>query len=359
MMGPLQGLRVVELSAIGPVPHAGMILADLGAEVALVLRPADAASLAGRRDSGRRGRLVVSADLKDAAQRDQVLDLIGRADVLIEGFRPGVAERLGVGPAQCQARNPRLIYGRMTGWGQQGPRASTAGHDINYLSLTGHLRAIGRQGERPVPPLNLVGDFGGGSMLLLVGVLAALYERQRSGRGQVIDAAMVDGASLLGTMIWSFRAAGLWSDEPGTNMLDGGAPYYDTYETADGQYLAVGAIEPQFFALVLRGLGLDAAALPGQHDRAGWPRLREAMRAAFASRTREEWTKVFAGTDACVTPVLSYAEALKDEHLASRGTLVELGGVPQPAPAPRFSRTPAQAPAGPPDTAVPIDQVFR
>ena len=358
-MGPLQGLRVVELSAVGPVPHAGMILADLGAEVALVLRPADAASMAARRDTDRRGRVVVSADLKDPAQRDQVLDLIERADVLLEGYRPGVAERLGVGPEQCQARNPRLIYGRMTGWGQDGPRASTAGHDINYLSLTGHLRAIGRVGERPVPPLNLVGDFGGGSMLLLVGVLAALYERQRSGRGQVIDAAMVDGASLLGNMIWWFRAAGIWNDEPGTNILDGGAPYYDTYETADGQYMAVGAVEPQFFALLLRTLGLDAAALPGQHDKAQWPRLRAAIKGAFASRSRDEWTKVFAGTDACVTPVLSYGEALEDDHLGSRGTLIDVGGVPQPAPAPRFSRTPAATPAAPPVSPVPIEQVFR
>jgi alpha-methylacyl-CoA racemase len=357
-MGPLAGLRVVEMTAIGPLPHAGMILADLGAEVAQVLRPADAASVAARPDSAQRGRLVVAADLKDPAQRDQVLDLTARADVFLEGYRPGVAERLGLGPAPCLARNQRLIYGRMTGWGQEGPRASTAGHDINYISLTGHLRAIGRAGERPVPPLNLVGDYGGGSMLLLVGVLAALYERERSGRGQVIDAAMVDGASLLGNMVWSARASGIWSDEPGTNILDGGAPYYDTYTTADGEYMAVGAIEPQFFALMLQGLGLAAAALPGQHDRAGWPRLRAAMTAAFLSRTREEWTRVFAGTDACVSPVLSYAEALKDDHLASRGTLTEVSGRAQPAPAPRFSRTPAELPAAPAGP-VPVGEVFR
>jgi alpha-methylacyl-CoA racemase len=358
-MGPLEGIRVVELSTIGPLPHAAMILGDLGAEVALVLRPGEAVKLARDRDSTRRGRVVVVADLKDAAQRDQVLDLISRADVLIEGFRPGVAERLGIGPAYCLARNPRLVYGRMTGWGQEGPRAPTAGHDINYISLTGHLRAIARPGERPVPPLNLVGDFGGGSMLLLVGILAALVERQRSGRGQVIDAAMVDGASLLGQMMWSFRARGLWADEPGTNVLDGGAPYYDTYETADGEYMAVGAIEPQFFDLMLRGLGLDPAGLPGQYDTAGRPQLRAAIATAFRSRTRAEWTKAFAGSDACVTPVLSYGEALADDHLTARGTLIEVDGIPQPAPAPRFSRTHAVPPAAPPAAAVPIEEVFR
>ena len=358
-MGPLEGIRVIELSAIGPLPHAGMILGDLGAQVALVLRPGEPGKLARDRDSTLRGRAVVEADLKDPAQRDQLLDLVGRADVLLEGFRPGVAERLGLGPDQCLARNPRLIYGRMTGWGQQGPRSSTAGHDINYISLTGHLHAIARQGERPVPPLNLVGDFGGGSMFLLVGVLAALVERQRSGRGQVIDAAMVDGASLLGNMMWAFRARGMWSDEAGTNILDGGAPYYDTYETADGKHMAVGAIEPQFFDLMLRGLGLDPDGLPGQHDMAGRPRLRAAIADAFRSRTREEWTAAFAGSDACVSPVLSYAEALADEHLTARGTLTEVGGIPQPAPAPRFSRTPAVAPGPPPVVAVPLDEVFR
>jgi len=358
-MGPLEGIRVVELSAIGPLPHAGMILGDLGAQVALVLRPGESGKLARDPDPTLRGRVVVEADLKDPGQRDQLLDLVSRADVLLEGFRPGVAERLGVGPDQCLARNPRLIYGRMTGWGQQGPRSSTAGHDINYISLTGHLHAIARPGERPLPPLNLVGDFGGGSMFLLVGILAALVERQRSGRGQVIDAAMVDGASVLGNMMWAFRARGLWSDEAGTNMLDGGAPYYDTYETADGGYMAVGAIEPQFFDLMLRGLGLDPAGLPGQHDTAGRPRLRAAIADAFRSRTREEWTAAFAGSDACVSPVLSYAEALADEHLTARGTLTEVGGIPQPAPAPRFSRTPAVAPAAPPVAAVPLDEVFR
>jgi alpha-methylacyl-CoA racemase len=358
-MGPLDGIRVVELSAIGPLPHAGMILGDLGAQVALVLRPGEAAKLARDPDSTRRGRVLVVADLKDQVQRDRVLDLISRADVLIEGFRPGVAERLGMGPARCLASNPRLIYGRMTGWGQHGPRASTAGHDINYISLTGHLRAIARPGERPVPPLNLVGDFGGGSMLLLVGIMAALVERQVSGRGQVIDAAIVDGASMLGQMMWSFRSRGLWADEAGTNILDGGAPYYDTYRTADGGYMAVGAIEPRFFDLMLRGLGLDPATLPGQYDKAGYPRLRTVIAAAFRSRTRADWTKAFAGTDACVTPVLSYAEALKDEHLTARGTLIEVDGVPQPAPAPRFSRTPAVPPAVPPAAPVPIDEVFR
>lgn len=283
MAGPLQGLRVVELAGIGPGPHAAMILGDLGADVVRIERPGKGGGVpAGDRDAMLRNRRSVVADLKAPEGRDLVLQLVAKADVLIEGYRPGVTERLGLGPEDCAKVNERLIYARMTGWGQDGPRALQAGHDINYISLNGTLHAVGRKGGRPVPPLNLAGDFGGGSMFLLVGILSALYERQASGKGQVIDAAMVDGSAVLMEMMWSFRANGMWSDERGTNMLDTGAPYYDTYETADGKYIAVGAIEPQFYAELLKGLGLDGADLPAQNDISRWPELRE----AFAKRSR-------------------------------------------------------------------------
>jgi alpha-methylacyl-CoA racemase len=278
---------------------------------------------------------------------DSVLELIAHADVLIEGFRPGVTERLGLGPDVCLRRNPRLIYGRVTGWGRDGPLAPRAGHDINYISLTGALHAIGRAGERPVPPLNLVGDFGGGSMLLVAGVLAALYERSRSGAGQVVDAAMVDGTGLLSQMIWSMRGQDRWSDERGTNVLDGGAPFYDTYVCADDRYVAVGAIEPQFYTQLLTGLGLRSEDLPAQRDRSGWPELRETFAATFATRTRDEWAGVFAGTDACVSPVLTFAEAASHPHAARREAFVEIDEVVQPAPAPRFSRSRPGLPTGP------------
>lgn len=341
--GPLSGLRVVELAGIGPGPHAAMQFADLGAEVVRVERPASDAPA----DATLRGRRRIHVDLRAPGGVESVLDLVEHADVLIEGFRPGVTDRLGLGPDACVLRNPRLIYARMTGWGQSGPMATRAGHDINYISLTGVLHAIGRAGERPVPPLNLVGDFGGGSMLLVAGVLAALYERSRSGQGQVIDAAMVDGAGLLSQMVWSLRGQGLWSDEPGTNVLDGGAPYYDTYVCSDGRYVAVGAIEPQFYAQLLAGLGLTERELPAQRDRAGWPTVRAAFAAAFAARTRDEWAALFADTDACVTPVLTFAEAAVHPHAAQRGGFVEVDGVVQPAPAPRFSRTRPATPAAP------------
>ena len=278
------GLRVVELAGIGPGPHAAMVLADLGADVVRIDRPSGALQLGDPElpDPTLRGRRRVAADLKDPAGREAVLRLVDHADVLIEGYRPGVAERLGVGPADCHARNPRLVYGRMTGWGQDGPLARHAGHDINYISLTGALHAIGRAGERPVPPLNLVGDFGGGSMLLLVGVLAALLEARSSGRGQVVDAAMVDGASLLMQMTWAFRGQGHWADAREANLLDGGAPYYDTYTCADGRHVAVGPLEPRFYAQLLDGLGLDPATLPAQDDVAGWPVLRARFTEAFA-----------------------------------------------------------------------------
>ncbi|EHR52140.1 putative acyl-CoA transferase/carnitine dehydratase [Saccharomonospora marina XMU15] len=343
MAGPLTGIRVVELAGIGPGPHAAMILADLGADVVRVERP-------GGEDGGAmlRGRRSVAADLKTPEGHALALRLAEKADVLLEGFRPGVAERLGLGPADCHAVNPRLIYGRMTGWGQHGPLSQRAGHDINYISLTGVLHAIGRRDERPVPPLNLVGDFGGGSMFLLVGVLSALWERQRSGQGQVVDAAMVDGASVLAQMMWSMRGQGTWTDERGGNLLDGGAPFYDTYECADGRYVAVGAIEPQFYAQLLAGLGLDPADLPGQLEQDRWPQLRSRLAEAFGAQPREHWEQVFAATDACVTPVLTFAEAADHPNLAARGTIVELDGVAQPAPAPRFSRTAAATPTPPP-----------
>jgi alpha-methylacyl-CoA racemase len=306
MAGPLQGLRVVELAGIGPGPHAAMILGDLGADVVRVERPGKGGGVPrGNRDSMLRNRRSVAADLKSAEGRDLVLRLISKADVLIEGYRPGVTERLGLGPDDCAKVNERLIYARMTGWGQTGPRALQAGHDINYISLNGLLHAVGRRGERPVPPLNLTGDFGGGSMFLIVGILSALWERQTSGKGQVVDAAMVDGSSVLMQMMWGFRAMGMWSDERGTNMLDTGAPYYDTYECSDGRYVAVGAIEPQFYALLLQGLGLDPADLPDQNDMSRWPELRAAFTEAFTAQDRDHWAKVFNGTDACVTPVLS------------------------------------------------------
>lgn len=346
MSGPLTGLRVVELAGIGPGPHAAMMLADLAADVVRIERPA-AQPAAGRPDPLLRGRRLVTTDLKTEKGRALVLRLAAKADVLIEGYRPGVAERLGVGPADCHAVNPRLVYGRMTGWGQEGPFAPRAGHDINYISLTGALHAIGRPGERPVPPLNLVGDFGGGSMLLFGGILAALWERERSGQGQVVDAAMVDGAGLLMQMMWAMRGEGQWRDERGVNLLDGGAPFYRTYACADGRYVAVGAIEPKFYAELLTGLGLADAGLPEQYDRAAWPELTHRFAALFATKARDEWADLFADRDACVTPVLTPTEAPDHPHLADRRTFADVAGLRQPGVAPRFSRTPGriQSPA--------------
>ena len=349
MAGPLQGLRVVELAGIGPGPHAAMILGDLGADVVRIERPHKGPGPATEPGSDRllRNRRSVAANLKSDDDREMVLRLIAKADVLIEGFRPGVTERLGLGPQDCAAVNERLIYARMTGWGQDGPRAQQAGHDINYISLNGILHAIGRAGERPVPPLNLVGDFGGGSMFLLVGVLAALWERERSGKGQIIDAAMVDGSSVLSTMMWAFRGMGMWSDERGVNMLDTGAPYYDTYTCADGRHVAVGAIEPQFYAQLLAGIGLDPADLPDQNDVSRWPELRTRLTEAFAAHDRDHWATVFAGTDACVTPVLSFAEVESEPHNTERDTFYRDNDHLYPAPAPRFSRSVTSAPKPP------------
>jgi alpha-methylacyl-CoA racemase len=348
MTGPLTGLRVLELAAIGPVPHAATVLGDLGADVVRVERPAASADRPGPGEQLRSRRSLI-ADLKTDAGRETVLRLAARADVLLEGMRPGVAERLGVGPESCQATNPRLVYGRMTGWGQTGPLAARAGHDINYISITGALHAIGMQ-DRPLVPLNLIGDYGGGSMLLIAGVLAALWERQHSGRGQVIDAAMVDGTSMLLQPTWESRGVGAWGDQRRSNWLDGGAPFYDTYECADGGWIAVGALEPQFYAEFLAGLGLTVEDLPDQNDRSGWPQLRACFAQIIATRPREEWTRIFAGTDACVTPVLPFGEAATHPHLIARETLISVDGVPQSAPAPRFSRTPAARPARQPES---------
>ena len=346
--GPLHGTRVIEFAGVGPAPHAAMVLADLGADVVRIQRPGVLPLAESNADGMLRGRAVVEANLKDDADKASVMKLIARADVLVEGFRPGVMERLGYGPEDVKPLNPRLIYARMTGWGQTGPRAPRAGHDINYLGLTGFLHAIGRRSDRPVPPLNLVGDFGGGSMFLLVGVLAALIERQTSGRGQVIDAAIVDGVSVLGQMIWALRGIGIWSDERGTNMLDTGAPYYDTYETADGGYVAVGAIEPQFYAELLVGLGLsDRTNVPDRNDTAQWESLKAIFTEVFQTRTRGEWAALFDGTDACVTPVLTFAEAAADSHMTARGTVTVIDNVMQASVAPRFSRSVPGVPEGP------------
>jgi alpha-methylacyl-CoA racemase len=339
MTGALKGLRVVELGGIGPGPHAAMLLADLGADVIRIERPGG--GLSALPDTGKdavmRGRRSVTADLRDPDDLQQVLTLLDHADVLIDGFRPGVTDRLGMSAATLAERNPRIIYGRMTGWGAEGPLSQRAGHDINYLSVTGVLHAIGTEGARPTPPLNLVGDYGGGSLYLVVGILAALHERERTGRGQEVDAAIVDGVANLAQLVWSMRAQGVWTDAPASNLLDSGAPFYDTYACADGRYVAVGALEPQFYAQLIEGLGLHAEELPQQYDPSGWPTLRDTFTRTFATRPRDEWADVFADTDACVTPVLSFEEASNHPHLAARGTLVEVDGVTQAAPAPRLS----------------------
>ncbi|MER7888557.1 CaiB/BaiF CoA-transferase family protein [Micromonospora sp. NPDC094482] len=351
--GPLAGVRVVELASLAPAPFGCMVLADLGADVVRVDRPGGPA--AGRLAAPpggplQRGRRVTALDLKSPDGVADLLRLVERADVLVEAYRPGVAERLGFGPETCRARNPRLVYARMTGWGQDGPLAPRAGHDIDYIAVAGALEPLGRAGERPHAPLNLLGDFAGGGMLLAVGVLAALLERERSGVGQVVDAAMVDGSALLTAFLHGMLGTGLWSAPRGRNLLDGGAPFYDTYRTADGGYLAVGALEPAFYAALLAGLGLgDDPDLPAQYDPAGWDELRRRFTERFATRTRDEWTAVFTDLDACVAPVLAPTEAHRHPHNAARGTFVEVGGEVQPAPAPRFGRTPSPPPAPTPD----------
>ena len=341
-MGPLQGLRVIEIASIGPGPMACMLLADLGADVVRVDR-LEASGLGvpmePRFDVNARGRRSVALDLKQAAGIDAVLRLADGADILVEGFRPGVAERLGLGPEVCLARNPRLVYGRMTGFGQTGPMAPMAGHDLNYIALTGVLDAIGPAGGKPVPPLNLVGDYGGGALYLAFGVLAALFERQRSGQGQVVDAAMVDGAASLGAIFMGLRAGGQWGEGRGANLLDGGAPFYDTYVCGDGRHLAVAALEPKFFAELAERLDLDRTFVKRQYDRRGWPELRAAIARVLLTRPRDDWAALFSTGDACVAPVLSFEEAAAHPHAVARAAYLEIDGVTQPAPAPRFSRT--------------------
>ena len=353
MSGPLAGVKVIELAGIGPSPYACMLLADAGADVLRLERaPAGGAPAADGPywDVLNRSRPSVGVDLKQPAAVEMVLDLVTQADALVEGFRPGVAERLGLGPDACWERNPKLVYGRMTGWGQDGPLAQTAGHDIDYIAISGALWPLGRKSDVPVPPLNLVWDFGGGGMFLAFGVAAALLEAGRSGKGQVVDVAMTDGSASLMTMIYAFRQFGWWSEERGSNILDTGAPFYEVYETSDGKYMAVGALEAKFYEALVKGLGLDQAALPHQMDRERWPEMKERFAAVFRTRTRDEWAAVFAGTDACAAPVLSPWEARNHPHNAARQTFIEVDGVVQPAPAPRFSRTPAEVrrPPSPP-----------
>jgi alpha-methylacyl-CoA racemase len=341
-MGPLHGLTVIELASIGPGPMCAMLLADLGADVIRVDRTEPSGlgvPMARKHDINGRNRRSVALDLKVPAGRDAVLRLVERADVLIEGFRPGVVERLGLGPADCHARNPRLVFGRMTGFGQSGPLADAAGHDLNYIALTGALHAIGPAGGKPVPPLNLVGDYGGGSLYLAFGLMAALFERNRSGRGQVVDAAMVDGAGSLASIFYGMHASGNWSATRGANLLDGGAPFYDTYETADGRWISLGPLEPKFFAEFARLTGLDARFVKLQYDRREWPAMREAITTLMRSRTRDDWCAVLEGSDACFAPVLDFDEAPRHPHAVERKGFVTVGDVVQPAPAPRFDRS--------------------
>lgn len=348
-MGVLSGLRVLEFEAIGPAPFGSMLLADMGADVVRIDRPSAERDLGPQLEGKRfditgRNRRSLTLDLKCPEGIAAALTLIERADVVIEGLRPGVMERLGLGPEVALARNPRLVYARMTGWGQDGPLAQAAGHDLNYIALSGVLAAIGPEGGRPLAPLNLVGDYGGGGMLLAMGVLAAALHVQRGGAGQVVDVAMVEGAAQLGSVFWGLVASGNWSEQRGSNLLDGGAPWYDTYRTRDDQYLAIGPVEARFYAELLETLGLTDAGLPAQYDRKGWPRLREAFTQVFLGRTRDEWCAVFDGSDACVAPVLGFVEAANHPHSLARGSFMEVGGVVQPAPAPRFLGTPSAAP---------------
>ncbi len=349
MTGPLQGMRVVEIAALGPAPFCGMVLADLGAEVVRVDR-ADAVTgghtSSTRNDLMGRGKRSIGVDLKHQHGMGVVLHLVEGADALIEGFRPGVTERLGIGPAPCLARNPALVYGRMTGWGQDGPLSGRAGHDIDYIALSGALAAIGPE-PRPLPPLNLVGDFGGGGMFLAVGLLAAVLHARETGEGQVVDAAMIDGSALLTTAMHGHIAEGWWTARREANLLDGGAPFYAVYETADGEHMAVGALEPQFFGALLEGLEIDPESLPAQSDKEGWPTIKAALASKFASQSRDEWAERFAEIDACVAPVLDTTAASEHPHNKAREVFIEVDGVPQPAPGPRFSATPASRPSGP------------
>jgi len=344
-VGPLTGLRIVELEGIGPAPFCGMLLADLGAEVVSVTRKSSPAERSAQ--ISERGKRTVALNLKAPEGIDAVLRLCEKADILIEGFRPGVMERLGLGPDACWKRNPKLVYGRMTGWGQDGPLAQAAGHDINYISLSGALHSIGRAGEPPVPPLNLVGDFGGGGMFLALGLMAGVFEAQRSGKGQVVDVSMVEGSAALMHMMYSFHARGLWRDERGANLLDGAAHFYDTYETKDGRYVSIGSIEPQFYRLLIEKSGVDAAEFAPQMDVTQWPALKQKLAAAIRTKTRDEWCAIMEGTDVCFAPVLSLSEAPQHPHNRARGSFVEVAGVAQAAPVPRFSRSNPVVPQAP------------
>ncbi len=349
--GPLAGLRIVEMEGLGPAPFCGMLLADLGADIVRIDRTADAGLGVARDpkfDLNSRSRRSVAVDMKRPEGVALVRGLIRKADALIEGFRPGVMERFGLGPEICLGDNPKLVYGRMTGWGQTGPLAKAAGHDINYISLTGALHAMGRAGDKPLPPLNLVGDYGGGALYLAVGVLAGLWHAQRTGKGQVVDAAMVDGAASLMSIFYGLLAQGVWQDQRGVNLLDTGAPWYESYETKDGKFISLGPIEPKFYAEFLKVAELDQAGLPDQYDRARWPELRAKLAEAIRKRTRDVWVAALEGTDACFAPVLSMAEAPRHPHNVARGTFVEVDGVVQPGPAPRFSATPGKVQGPPP-----------
>jgi alpha-methylacyl-CoA racemase len=342
MAGPLSGLRIIELAGIGPGPFAAMMLADHGAEVIRIDRPG---ARIDTRDPLLRSRRLIGVDLKSAEGKAKVIDLVKTADGLIEGFRPGVTERLGLGPDVLLADNPRLVYGRMTGWGQTGPYAHAAGHDINYIALAGALHTYGRAGEKPTPPINMIGDFGGGGMMLAFGMVSALLHAQKTGQGQVIDTAMTDGAAVLMSMIWGFRANGIWSDDRGTNMLDTGAHFYDTYETSDGKWISIGSIEPQFYAELRARAGLvEDKDFDAQMDRSQWPALKAKLTALFLTKTRDQWCALMEMTDICFAPVLSMAEAPAHPHNAARGTFIEVDGVMQPAPAPRYSLTQTDTP---------------
>lgn len=361
--GPLSGVKVVEFAGIGPGPFCCMLLSDMGADVVRIDRTSGSRGGTPKGpavfDVTSRGRRSVALDLKQAGDVETALALVAKADVLVEGFRPGVMERLGLGPEVALARNPRLVYGRMTGWGQNGPMAQVAGHDLNYIALTGALHAMGRRGQAPAPPLNLVGDYGGGALYLALGICAALFEAQRSGKGQVIDAAMTDGAASLMATFYGMRASGLWSDERDANFLDGGAHFYDTYECKDGGWVSIGSIEPQFYALLLEKTGLaDDPAFKAQIDRSAWPALSDKLAAMIKTKTRDEWCALMDGSDVCFAPVLSMAEAPAHPHNAARGTFVEVEGVTQPGPAPRFSRTPSAVQGPAPSVGAHTDEVL-
>ncbi len=359
-MGPLSGKRIVEIAGIGPGPFCAMLLADLGAEVVRVDRASavpDTMPDSPNLDLLNRGRRSIGVNLKMPEGIETVLKLVQESDALIEGFRPGVAERLGIGPKECLARNPKLIYGRMTGWGQEGTYSLMAGHDINYIALSGVLGMIGREGEKPIPPVNLVGDFGGGGMLLALGICAALVETAKSGKGQIIDAAMTDGSALLSTMMHSFKAMGIWG-ERGTNLLDTGAPFYDVFECADGEFISIGSIEPQFYSELLRITEIDQSENPKQMDRTKWEEMKLKIGDAIKEKTRSEWEELMEGTDVCFAPVLSMDEAYRHPHNKERSTFIEIAGVMQPAPAPRFSRTPASVSSPPPHAGQHTEEVL-